>query len=386
MLYMCRIKQIFALFIGMAFLVGCGAEHSPSEVLLYKGEEADSETQQYKTTKVKVGTYEEKVSATGELYYPDENDVTIDEENAYLDKICVKNRQRVKKGDVLALYHIETSKASLEKKKLQLQQAKGQYESGLKSKQNEILSKEKSIDTMTSESEKKLARIELKKLKKEYNQMVNAGSQIRKQEKEYNTLVQRQNKTELKAKFTGVIGDAASVSEFDGDTVTGEKLMKIRNDKDFLIRVEEGAGGLRYNMRVDIGLGPTSEQIKYHLKGKVISTDNLMSTSGGEDEGGEEADSIQLIRLSDEDMKKYPLNKYNIYVTGVTLKIKNACIVDAEAVYEEVQDDETKLYVMLLENGKLHKRYIVSNYKQDTSYLVNQGVEKGQTLAIVKTD
>ena len=35
------------------------------------------------------------------------------------------------------------------------------------------------------------------------------------------------------------------------------------------------------------------------------------------------------------------------------------------------------------ENGKLHKRYIVSNYKQEKTYLVNQGLEEGQTLAIV---
>ena len=31
----------------------------------------------------------------------------------------------------------------------------------------------------------------------------------------------------------------------------------------------------RYNMTVDVGLGATLDSIKYHLKGKVISTDNL---------------------------------------------------------------------------------------------------------------
>ncbi len=380
---MCRVRWMAVLTACLFFLGGCGSQQASSEALLYKGEETGGESEPYKTTEVKLGTYEEKVSATGELYYPDENDVTIDEENAYLDKICVKNKQRVQKGDVVAIYHIKTSQASLQKKKLQVQQARGQYDSGLKSKRNEILAKEKSIDDLTSESEKKLARIELKKMRKEYSQMVNEGSEIRKQEKEYDTLVRRQSKTELKAKFSGVICDVVSVAEFEDDTVTGEKLMKIRNDKDYLIRVEEGTKGLRYNMQVDVGLGPTSEQIKYRLKGKVISTDNLQ---GGSAEDEESDNTMPLIRLSKEDMEKYPVSKYNIYVSGVTLRIKNAFIVDAEAVYEEVQNEETKLYVMLVENEKLHKRYIVSNYKQDSSYLVNQGVEEGQKLAILKID
>ena len=83
-------------------------------------------------------------------------------------------------------------------------------------------------------------------------------------------------------------------------------------------------------------------------------------------------------------MAKYPFDKYNIYVTGVTLRIENALLVDSEAVYEETQENDVKLFVYLLEEGKLHKRYIVSNYKQDKYYLVNQGLEEGQTLAVIR--
>ena len=82
-------------------------------------------------------------------------------------------------------------------------------------------------------------------------------------------------------------------------------------------------------------------------------------------------------------MKKYSFKKYNIFVSGVMLKIENALLVEKKAVYEEVEDDYVKLFVYLLENGKLHKRYIVSNYKQDKYYLVNQGLEEGQVLAVI---
>ena len=44
------------------------------------------------------------------------------------------------------------------------------------------------------------------------------------------------------------------------------------------------------------------------------------------------------------------------------MKIEDALLVDADAVYEETENEEIKNFVYLVENGKLHKRYIVSNY------------------------
>ena len=140
-------------------------------------------------------------------------------------------------------------------------------------------------------------------------------------------------------------------------------------------------------MTVDVGLGATLDSIKYHLKGKVISTDNLQQDlQDGNDNGGEqqnESGGAQLIRLSKKDRESYQFSKYNIYITGVSLKIEDALLVDADAVYEETENEEIKNFVYLVENGKLHKRYIVSNYKQEKTYLVNQGLEEGQTLAII---
>ena len=41
------------------------------------------------------------------------------------------------------------------------------------------------------------------------------------------------------------------------------------------------------------------------------------------------------------------------------MKIEDALLVDADAVYEETENEEIKNFVYLVENGKLHKRYIV---------------------------
>ena len=218
-------------------------------------------------------------------------------------------------------------------------------------------------------------------LKNEYKKLVSSGKDVRKQEQEYKTLLRKQKKAVLKSAYTGTVVNATTVNEWEETTIAGEKLMTIRDESDFLIQVQTDTGGLRYHMTVDIALGSTTENIKYRLKGRVISTDNLYS-SGSSDE--EESSVTTLVKVSQKDMAKYPFDKYNIYVTGVTLRIENALLVDSEAVYEETQENDVKLFVYLLEEGKLHKRYIVSNYKQDKYYLVNQGLEEGQTLAVIR--
>jgi multidrug efflux pump subunit AcrA (membrane-fusion protein) len=378
-MYRIKRKHWLLCFLLAALLTACGETSDSGEVLLYQNTATGEAETAYESTTVKKGTYKETASGTGSLYYTTENRVSLEDENAYLDKICVKRGQKVKKGDVLAIYHIQTSKTVLKKKKLQMEQAKSEYETELKRKKAEILAKEKSISAMSQKSEKKIGKIELAQLKSEYKQLVRSGRNIRKQEKTYNTLLKKQKRAELRSSYTGTVVNPVSSAEWENTEMTGERLMDIRDESKFLIEVETETGGLRYNMTVNVSLGKTTEDIAYRLKGRVISTDNLYNS--GDDDSGE---SKTFVRISKKDMKKYPLKSYNIYVTGVTLKIKNALMVDTDAVYEETDGDDVKNYVYLLEKGKLHKRYIVSNYKKNDCYLVNQGVEEGQTLAIVR--
>lgn len=379
---MCRIKWL-AMFLACSLLfTGCGGEEKKAKVMLYQGKEEESEEQHYKTTKVRRDTYEEKISSTAELVYQNEKVVSISDSNAHIDKFCVKNGQKVKKGDALAIYHVKVSETSMQKKKLELEQAKSEYDSSLKSKRNEVLQQERSLKTLTDETEKKLARLQLKRLRAEYKETEARGKEIRQQEKKYNDLVSKRKGVTLRSKYAGTVAEIMDLSD---ESVTGETIMLIRDKKDFLLSAEDAAG-MRYNMTVDIGLGSTLDNIKYHIKGKVISTDNLQNAGqpgGDANQGGMMEDSSQLIRISKKDREKYDFSKYNIYVTGVSLKIKDALIIDADAVNEETENEDTKYFVYLVENGKLHKRYIVSNYKQEKIYLVNQGLEEGQTLAIL---
>ena len=381
---MYRIKRM-AIFLVCAFLLtACKEEQPKSEVLLYKAEKNGKQKEHYKTTTVKKDTYEEKITTTGSLYYQDEKAVAINEFRAYLDKICVKDNQKVKKGDTLAIYHVKYSDTTMQKKKLEVEQARAEYDSNLKSKRNEVLEKQRSIKNLTNASEKKIAKIQLQHLQQEYTDMKKKAKAIEKQEKDYQELLQKRKRAVLVSKYDGTAGEVVSAGEYKGNTVTGDTLMVIRDEKNFLIQAEDGEG-MRYNMTVTIGLGSTSDDIVHRIKGKVISTENLFDVDVQQNEDSENNmdTSAQLIQISEADRKKYAFDKYNLFISGSRLKVEDALIVDASAVYEEEKNDETKLYVYVVEKEKLHKRYIVSNYRQEKYFLVNQGLQEGQTLAIL---
>ena len=105
-------------------------------MLLYENGEAASGSavsqEDYETTTVRQETYKEEYYDTADLDYTDTETIYIDDEDAVLDSIKVKKDQKVNKGDVLAVYHVETSKTKLQKEKILVQQARANYESGLR--------------------------------------------------------------------------------------------------------------------------------------------------------------------------------------------------------------------------------------------------------------
>ena len=89
-----------AILLGLCMVItACGSsEQQKSKVMLFQGDKNKKEEEHYKTTKVKKGTYEEKISATASLVYQNDKAVMIKDSNAYLDKILVKNGQKGSEG------------------------------------------------------------------------------------------------------------------------------------------------------------------------------------------------------------------------------------------------------------------------------------------------
>ena len=382
---MLKVKWIGILCMTAALLTACGSEKSQGtgEVLLYEGEDAASgravSEEEYETTKVRQETYKEEYYDTADLEYTDTETIYIDDEDAVLDAVKVKKDQKVKKGDVLAVYHVETSKTKLQKEKILVQQARANYESGLSNLQNALSQAQKEVETIKNAAEKKVKNLEIKKQKEELANYKKGEKDVIDQEKNYAQLVRRQNKTNLVAKKSGVV--TATGKEYVGDEIdASKKIVEMRSNNKWVLKVKDPESKLRYNMEVSVRLGKNMKDYKYEVKGKVITATDITGV-GETDEAG---DNIVYVEVSKADKARYDFEKNNIYVYAVSFAVKDALVVDAEAVNQESVEYANKLYVNVLENGKIHKRYIVSNYNTETEYLVEQGVSAGQTLAIIR--
>ena len=364
---MWKVKWIGILCMTAAVLSACGSEKSQGtgEVLLYENGEAASGSavsqEDYETTKVRQETYKEEYYDTADLDYTDTETIYIDDEDAVLDSIKVKKDQKVNKGDVLAVYHVETSKTKLQKEKILVQQA------------------EKELATIKNAAEKKIKQLEIKKQKEELANYKKGEKEVIDQEKSYAQLVRRQNKTKVVAKKSGVV--ISTGREYVGDEIdASKKIVEMRSNNKWVLKVKDPESKLRYNMDVSVRLGKNMKDYQHEVKGKVITATDITGV-GETDEAG---DNVVYVEVSKADKQKYDFEKTNIYVYAVSFSVKNALVVDAEAINQESVEYTNKLYVNVLEDGKIHKRYIVSNYNTETEYLVEQGVSAGQTLAIIR--
>lgn len=382
---MWKVKYIITISMAILLLSACGNEKSQGtgEVLLYEKEETATgsaiQQEEYETTEVRQETYKEEYYDSAELEYTDTETIYIDDEDAVLDAVKVKKDQKINKGDVLAVYHVETSKTKLQKEKILVQQARANYESGLSNLQNALSQAENELMTVKNAEEKKIKQLEIKKQKEEIANYKKGEKDVIDQEKNYAQLVRRQNKTKLVAKKSGVV--TSTGKEYVGDEIdASKKIVEMRSNNKWVLKVKDPDSKLRYNMDVSVRLGKNMKDYQNEVKGKVITAADIT----GVEETDESGDNIVYVEVSSTDKKKYNFEKSNVYVYAVSFAVKDALVVDAEAINQEAVEFSNKLYVNVLENGKIHKRYIVSNYNTETEYLVEQGVSAGQTLAILR--
>lgn len=387
-------------------LTACSGQEEKAEVLLYEANSDETASgsavsgsfvtvgeDEIKTATVRKMTYKEEFADMAEIKYLDTDSFYIFEEDAVLDAIKVKPDQKVKKGDVLAVYHVETSKTSLQKQKLLIDQARADYEMGLSELKRTLSGMKEELGRLKSRSEKKMKQLEIRKMQKQIDAYKKGEKEVTDQEKEYAKLLQMQKGTNLVAKKSGVITDTA-ISSVGEDIDSSVKIIEMRSNDDWVLKVSDPDSKLRYNMEVSVRFGKSVDDYREEVKGKVITTGNLAGSDGSGDEMGgdmmwEEGEdggggAEVYIEIRDKDKKKYDFEHQNVYVYAVSFSIENALVTDADAVYSESVDISNRLYVLLLENGKMHKRFIVSNYSTEEEVVIDQGVSEGQTLAVVQ--
>lgn len=407
------------LFLGAALcLTACSGGEEKGEVLLYEaqGDETVSGSavsggsvivgeDEIKTAAVRRTTYKEEFADMAEIEYLDTESLYIIEEGAVLDAVKVKPGQKVKKGDVLAVYHVETSETSLQKLKLLTDQARADYEMELSGLKRTLSGMKEELGRMKSKSEQRMKQLEIKKMQKQIDAYKKGEKEVADQEKEYARLLRMQKGANLVAKKSGVITETAK-SNVGEEIDSSMKIIEMRNNNKWVLRVSDPDSKLRYNMEVSVRLGKSVDDYREEVKGKVITAGNLTEGGSGDETGGGMMGGDMMggdmddgdmggnesgtgggdvyIEIRDKDKKKYDFENQNIYVYAVSFSVENALVTDAKAVFSESVDISNRLYVLLLENGKMHKRFIVSNYRTEKEVLIDQGVFEGQTLVVLQ--
>lgn len=387
---MLRDKLIAAALVTALLLTGCGSDKAvkTGKAYLYTGDSKKKEESEFETCKVKKTNFVNEITESATLEYTKEDSITMDIGNATLETIEIKEGEKVKKGQVVATFTVDIDEADMERQKLELEQQRKQFNAELKMKKNALDEAKRMLDAMKKGNEKSIREIEYQKQKKEFDQFKASEKGIKAKEKEYASLIADSKKTKLVSKISGMVtkmGDAQEGEPIEAGTV----IATLQTSSDFIIKAENSTGDLRYNMAVDVWLGGDRNDIRYKLKGTIVSSDNLTSTGGSSDNNeGMPMDSDNdsgsdgaYVKISKADKKKYNFEENNVYIHYETKRIENALVADNEAVYSELDGEETKSYVYVVDNGNLHKRYVVANFSNDKVTQIEQGVEEGWVLA-----
>ena len=103
--------------------LGASCAQAQSESLISQ-DMIKAETVNYQNTVVaENGVFERSYSARGSLYYPHTYELFCETENATFVEYTVARRQEVKKGDVLAVFHVERDEVALASAKLALEKS-----------------------------------------------------------------------------------------------------------------------------------------------------------------------------------------------------------------------------------------------------------------------
>ena len=213
---------------------------------------------------------------------------------------------------------------------------------------------------MKNGNEKSIRKIEYQKQEKEFLQFKESEKMIKQKEKDYASLIADSKKTKLVSKISGTVtkmGDAREGEPVEAGTV----IATLQTSGEFIIKAENSSGDLRYNMEVDVWLGGDRNDIRQKLKGTISSSDNLINSGNSEStngnpmiDGEDTSSSGAYVKISKADKKKYDFEDNNVYIHYETKRIEDALVVDNEAVYTEVDGENTKSYVYVVKNGNLH--------------------------------
>ncbi len=389
--------KVSIIIIVSVMLAGCSQSvQNQSEALLYTEEIVKEELE---TTVVQKKTYVQEAFANASVYYTKQSVISMNIADATLETIEVKIGDKVRKGDVVATYKVDFSKAEMERQRMRIQNARLAYRSSYTSLLNRINEQKRKVKNAASSQEKLQQKNILNQLNEQLKQKKNEEQAINRQESALQSRISRASQTKLYSKYNGIVTDVMDlgagedVNEYGYDGA-GRDIVTLRTGDDFLIEIDHTGFStavvdlLRYNTEVTIALGSDRNDIHHRMKGKVISSENLVDDdiydlySDELDDGYSES----MIRISKADQKKYSFKKTNIYVEYERLRMDDCLVVDQDAIYQELDGEEIKSGERYGSPSGDLRNLLLGKYGPFPFYQpeewILQGVEEGQVLAM----
>lgn len=342
-------------------LSACG--DSTQEQTLYPEELMVPEQANYETVSVEMGQYVKTGKGSVVVYYPVTAELSWEKSNASFREILVKKDQKVKKGEVLAIFDIDVSKADLEELSLKLTRTVEDMEAEKEERLSAIEDAKKAAEGLTGRS-LRIAALKTEKLQTGYEQFIYQS------EREIAQIKERMEKLEdeienntLTAPYDGVIDTV--ISYHPGDPVVANQVLITMHATDkYYFVADDYSGNLRYNMEVTVESGKKNDR-KSHA-GRVVAASNVLPASVSQGKA--------MIELY-EDILPEELDGTLTYQCNAE-KLQDVLLADKGAVNRE----DEKYYVYVLWEDMVQKRYIVQGAANTEAVWVLDGLSEGQSL------
>lgn len=357
-------KTMILMLLLSLFLTGCGTGQT-GQPYISEGLVLPEQTN-YKTTTVQTGGLIISKEGKGSVIYPFSENLYWETKNSYLKSCNVRVGAFVKKGDVLAVFDVQTDAIGLKELQMQLQRAQEAFAAEKKERANAIAEQEANAQLLTG-TEQEIANLQIQKKKIDYDRYVyETQRNIASLQADIDEIRQAQKNNTLVAPFDGIVSTLTHYEE--GALVDTNKVyIKLSASDRFLVQITDSADALQYNMDMPVEVKQGTEQRSY--LGKVVSVPGLLPVSAGS--------STVLVQM-DQSFTVQSTVK-SITYTGITTSVFNITVVDKDAVHRETSRTS---YVYILEDGMPKKRFVKEGLSNATQVWILDGLEPGQTLIL----
>lgn len=318
------------------------------------------------TVVAETGVYERSYNARGTLYYPHTYELYCETDNAVFVEYTASRKQEVKKGDVLAVFHVEGDEVALAASKLALENGRAEYD-------RQKLAHEEALKELTEtlSGTKDLYERELLTLRME-SQKISFEKYCYEQECALedleNDIAEKEefmSRNVLVSPFDGVVTDL--VYKREGERVyNGEVLVTLYRTDVVLLRIDNSSEYFRYGMDVTVEYGAPKN--RKAISGRVVGADNMLPSEL------KQGHAFVELYGYDGNEKKFinpSASAASIYLDNVIALPRRAVVLDGG-----------KHYVNKLSDGMVRKRFVNVAFSAPVSVWVLQGVEAGDTLIL----